>query len=158
MTRTDELRHGGARSLGGGTRAPFVVWGDEYSWVEGRVVELWDGKHGAVARFRVTAASPNLRAQLGSDQEAVVERVESGQDVNVGLGYASLEGAIDDSQIGAVVHVAFERWEKTKSGQRFRQFTVLEIEPAPARDHAPEAVPDDYDDFPSGEPDDDLPF
>ena len=72
--RTDELLRNGARRIGGQrANAPFVRWpdGDEYAFVEGELLEIWEGHHGPVGRLRVTDASDNLLAVSGKESVAV---------------------------------------------------------------------------------------
>lgn len=130
MSRTDDLRRGGARERGGGGGAPFVKFGDSYAWVEGHVTGFWTGKYGEVATLTVTNASAGLEA-VGKDEDGEKYRVavETGMEANVGLNNAALEGRILESDRGKHFHVAFEGWGETKDGQNFRQFAVLEIPP-----------------------------
>jgi len=128
VNRTDELAGAGAKPLGGsGDGAPFVKWGDDYAWVEGKVLNLWTGQYGENARVSVTDYSEQLRAKHDKDTPAV--NVTQGMEVNVGLNYAALEG-IGPEQVGAVVHVAFEGWGETRAGNNFRMFKVYEITPS----------------------------
>lgn len=128
MSRTDDLRDKGARSVtGGGADSPFVRWPDSYAWVEGRVLSFWSGKYGKVMTLRLTSASKNLRAGDADDPEPV----SSDQVINVGLSSTALQDVPEEVSTGAVVHVAFEGWETSeKSGNDYRVFEVLELEPA----------------------------
>lgn len=175
MSKTDELREGGARKVGGGGDAPFVKWGNSYAYVEGVLQAIWEGDYGENAKVHVTDCSDNLEASMGKDDEP--SGVLEGDTVNVSLNYSALDG-ITPGLKGKVVHVAFEGWQKSKRGQEYRVFTVFDLgapedgesEPDPepsARQAGPGAPgaegppPDEYDDFgheadPS--PDSDLPF
>ena len=162
MSRTDELRSGGAKERGGGGGLPFVKFGDEYSWVEGKITDIWTGKYGDVAVFTITAASGALQA-VGKDEDGKEYRVkvEEGIEVNLGLNHAALDGRIVAEDQGKTMHVAFEGWGETKAGQRFRQFAVLELElelnqPQPDdSDLPPAGGEDEYLDAPD---EDGLPF
>ena len=123
-TRTQALRDGGAQRRNRGDSAPFVVWGDGYAWLEGLVTDLWQGKWGDVARMRVLAASTNLVAADGKDQDRVEIPVEEDSVVNVGLSYAQLAGSLTEEDQGQTFHVAFVGWAKTKAGQQLRRFEV----------------------------------
>jgi hypothetical protein len=163
VSRTDELRRGGARERSGGGGDPFVKFGDEYSWVEGTVSGFWTGKYGDVATLTVGAASTGLEA-VGKDEEGneFRTRVEPGMLANVGLNNAALEGRVSENDKGKTLHFAFEGWGETRSGQRFRQFAVLELgadglvaddeDPPDYQDDPPDDV---YGDLGNG---DDLPF
>ncbi len=161
MSRTDDLKRQGARSIGRGAggSAPFVKFGDEYCFVEGIILDFWTGEYGRVAKMRVTAKSKNLMGSMGADEPQ--EPIEEGATVNVGLNYAALE-EVTDSFLGSTVHIAFIEWGETKKGQRFRAFDVLEVEAAPWQSHddhdeadsppPPEGAPD------AGVKDSDIPF
>ena len=125
-SRTEELqKRGDAVSLNNGDSAPFVVWPKEdYAYVEGRLEELWEGIYGPVARISIHKASENAEGAIGSGDERYRTAIEAGNEVNLGLSYAALNG-ISESQIGKVVHVAFTGWGETKEGNGYRQFEVL---------------------------------
>lgn len=134
--RTEQWRERGARSLsgGGGISAPFVKWGDDYAWAEGRVVSVWPGKYGDVATLELTAVSRNLVTLEGAGEDRRRVQVGPGDRLNVGLNYTALEG-VGREQEGRLVHVAFVGWEESRSGDRYRRFEVLEApedaEPGP---------------------------
>jgi hypothetical protein len=155
MSRTEELRRGGATERGGGGGgAPFVRWPDSYAFIEGRVINVWTGKYGDTATLHVTGASPGLQAGgKTEDGEKYARKVTPGTEVNVGLNYASLQGTISAADQGAHFHIAFEGWGETKKGDRFRMFAVLET---PGDKAAVGADPPDYGAPPHD--DDDLPF
>ena len=132
MSRTEDLRRGGAseRTGGSGGGPPFVKWGEDYDWVEGEVLDLWEGKYGVSAKLRVVGASEGLEAK-GKDEDGTpyTAEVESGMDVNVGLNYSTLEDAIVPADKGKIFHIAFEGWQAAKDGgNRYRVFAVLEME------------------------------
>lgn len=134
MSRTDELRDSGARSVaGGGSDDPFVRWGDSPAWVEGEVLGFWDGRYGEVMSLRVTNASNTARAGDPDNPDPIRED----QEVNVGLNSVLLKDVPEKVGVGAEVHVAFVGWEQSdSSGNKYRLFEVLEIEPGdsgPAR-------------------------
>ena len=55
--RTDELLRNGATQIGGQrASAPFVRWSNDYAFLEGQAMELWEGSYGPVCRLRVAAA------------------------------------------------------------------------------------------------------
>lgn len=124
MSRTDELASSGAKQIGGGGNAPFVKWGDNRSYVEGRVLNLWESQYGMNARIAVEKASSGLEASSGKGEPRV--RVEPGMEVNVGLNYTALAGLTED-QVGHDVHVAFEGWVESKSGNDYRNFRVFDL-------------------------------
>lgn len=130
MSRTDDLRQGGARERGGsGGGAPFVKWPDTYAWVEGDVVDVWEGKYGLSATLNVTNASapaPDAKGRT-EDGEQYVRPITPGAEINVGLNYSTLEGTITKDDVGKHFHVAFEGWGEAKSGDRYRVFAVLEV-------------------------------
>lgn len=126
MSRTEELENSGARSVGGGGEHPFVKWGEHRAYVEGRVINYWESKYGGVFTVSVDKCSDHLEAQMGRDEPMV--GVEPGQTVNVGLQYSALDG-LDESYQGHDLHIAFEGWEKSKSGNRYRIFKVFDITP-----------------------------
>ena len=139
MSRTDELRASGAvartKEVSGDTSmepAPYIKWGDDYAYVEGQVMELWDSPkgYGESVAMALTSCSDGLMGKLGTEIVPISERV------NVGLGSATLKGTITaaDVQQGKHFHVAFMRWQEpaNASGNRYRVFTVLEVAAAEA--------------------------
>ncbi len=124
--RTDELVKGGARPRTG-NQYPFVTWPDTYVFIEGKVERIWEGKYGEVAELLVSGVSKDLKAALGVETERVETGIDVGEVVNLGLGYATLDGVITEKDIGSELHVSFAGWSESKSGQRFRQFAVLEV-------------------------------
>jgi hypothetical protein len=141
--RTDELRDGGARDrTASGTGTPFVKWGEHYSWVEGQITKIWEGKFGLSATTRVTAVSNELfTVGKGENGEKVTCLVTPDTEVNIGLNYAALDGAIVPGDEGKHVHVAFEGWQESKTGDRYRLFAVLEMPDAGDRNE-PELAED----------------
>ena len=150
--RTDELRASGAVartkdvSEGGSTEpAPYIRWADEYAWVEGQVMELWDSPkgYGESVSFVLTSCSDNLMGKLGTE----IVAISAGQRANVGLGSATLQGTITaaDVQQGKHFHVAFLRWQEPANGNRYRVFAVLEVAAPEADEQGIVAVkvPDD---------------
>ena len=133
MSRTEDLRRGGASERtgqGSGGGPPFVKWGEDYSWVEGTVLDLWEGKYGMSAKLRVVGASDALEAK-GKDEDGTPysATVKPDMEVNVGLNLAALEGSIVEADKGKVFHVAFEGWQTPKDGGKpYRVFAVLEME------------------------------
>lgn len=138
MSRTDQLRRGGARERGGGGGgAPFVVWGDHYAWLEGVVESVWQTQYGPAVTMKVTNTGGDSLRTKGKNEDGQETRgtVAVGEEVNVGLNNKMLEGAITQDDEGAHVHVAFEGWQEPKGAgaNRYRVFAVLEMEPADAR-------------------------
>ena len=156
MSRTAELKASGAvartKEVSGDVSmdpAPYVKWGDDYAYVEGQVMELWDSPkgYGESVSIALTSCSDNLMGKLGTEIVAISagERVNvglgsatlkgtitaAGERVNVGLGSATLKGTITaaDVEQGKHFHVAFMRWQEptNASGNRYRVFTVLEV-------------------------------
>ena len=161
MSRTNELRASGAvartREVSGDASAepaPYIKWADDYAWVEGEAVELWDSPKGfgeSVA-MDLTSCSDNLVGKLGTE----IVAIEAGKRVNVGLGSATLQGTITaaDVQQGKHFHVAFMRWQEPANGNRYRVFAVLEVAAPEAEEQGIVALK-----VPAVEPDDDpLPF
>ena len=156
MSRTNELRASGAvartREVSGDASAepaPYIKWADDYAWVEGEAVELWDSPKGfgeSVA-MDLTSCSDNLVGKLGTE----IVAIEAGKRVNVGLGSATLQGTITaaDVQQGKHFHVAFMRWQEPVNGNRYRVFAVLEVAAPDADEQGIVALQ---------EPDDALPF
>jgi len=137
--RTDELRASGAvartKEVSGDASsepAPYIRWADEYAWVEGQVMELWDSPkgYGESVSMALTACSDNLMGKLGTE----IVAISAGQRANVGLGSATLQGTITaaDVEQGKHFHVAFMRWQEPANGNRYRVFTVLEVAPPDA--------------------------
>ena len=162
-SRTEELRNrSDAVPLSNGDSAPFVRWPEEgYTYVEGRLQKLWEGTWGPVARILVDEASENAEGGMGSGDEEIRTVIEAGNEVNLGLNYAPLEG-ISELDIGKVVHVAFTGWGEAREGNRFRRFEVFRID-KPGGDVAPADQEDlirgdSESDSPVSKPDDDLPF
>ena len=132
MSRTDDLRQGGATDLtgeGGGGGAPFVKWPTDtpYAYVEGELLKIWEGKYGKTATIKVSDRSEGLIAK-GKDEEGEPYSTtpKIGDEVNVGLNLAALEGRLTDDHIGQQVHIAFEGWAESKAGDTtYRLFTVL---------------------------------
>ncbi len=156
--RTDELKQSGAnRVAGGGSDAPFVKWpekgGKHYAYVEGKALSLWEGKYGAVLTMTADHGQ-SIRAVSGTEDEPQIHKIEKGMTVNVGLNYTSLKDFAPKVQIGHEYHIAFEGWEKSRGGNTYRVFEVLDLG-GPPPDEASEP---DYSDFPEDEEGDDLPF
>ncbi len=154
--RTEELRRNRrARSLSDGNRPLFMRWpqGDEYAHVEGKILELWDSKHGRMARLAVHQASEGAPAVMGSGDGQEEFDVRRGMNVNLGLHYAGLRG-IGEQQVGEIVHFAFSGWGVNKDGNRYRRFEAFVLD-GPAEIDEP-----DGDEAAGGlsSPDDDLPF
>lgn len=160
MSRTDELKRGGATDrTGSGGGVPFVKWDEDYAWVEGDVKNVWTGQYGDSATMEVTNVSPGLRFK-GKDEDGreVQGAVKVGDEINVGLNSAALEGTITKDDQGKSFHVAFEGWQEPKrvGANRYRVFTVLDITPKGAAEPWPEdeeaeeraAVADDDSDLP----------
>ena len=139
MSRTDELKDTGAiartKEVSSNTSmepVPYVKWNDEYAWVEGQAMELWDSPkgYGESVTLNLTGCSENLVGKLGT--EIVV--ISAGTRANIGLGSATLKGTITaaDVQQHKHFHVAFMRWQEPANGNRYRIFTVLEVAPPEA--------------------------
>jgi len=141
MSRTAELKASGAvartKEVSGDVSmdpAPYVKWGDDYAYVEGQVMELWDSPkgYGESVSIALTSCSDNLMGKLGTE----IVAISAGERANVGLGSATLKGTITaaDVQQGKHFHVAFMRWQEpaNASGNRYRVFTVLEVAAAEA--------------------------
>ena len=130
MGRTDDLRQGGGKERGGmvgGT--PFLKWGDDYAWLEGRIEGTFNTKYGLAATFKVSAVHDGgLIAQgKNDDGEDYTESVVAGALINVGLASAALQGKIEEGDVGKAFHIAFEGWEAPKGGNRYRVFAVIEL-------------------------------
>ena len=135
------LKSGRAKSLTSGGSAPFVHWpaDGQHMFIEGEVVELWEGKYGQVARLLISQASANAWGVSGGGDSQSRAPIETGQQVNVGLNYAALEG-VGEKQVGGSVHIAFTGWGETKDGNPFRQFEVLEFVHNAALDDGPKEL------------------
>jgi hypothetical protein len=164
MSRTDEIRGKGRerQGTGGGGGAPFVKWGDSYTWLEGKVVGTWEGKYGLSATIDVTNVSEHGLIATGKteDGQPYTENVRAGAEVNIGLNSATLDGKIEKGDEGKAFHIAFEGWEQPKGGgNRYRIFAVIELT---EREDAPgegmdNPDPQDTTDY-SQESDEPLPF
>lgn len=170
MSRTEDLRQGGGRERGGsGGGAPFVKWGDEYAWFEGRVVSTFETKYGLAAVMEISDIGGGMLRAEGKDEdgEDVSTTVTPGKEVAVGTQAATLQGKIEKDDIGKSFHVAFEGWEQGKQN-KYRVFTVIELtEPgerstpkpdAPEPDREPEEVGSTTGSAGPGHPDADIPF
>lgn len=159
--RTDDIRQRGGKERGGmvgGT--PFLKWGDDYAWIEGRIEGTFETKYGLAATFKVSAVHEDGLMAQGKDDdgEEYTAPVTPGTLVNVGLASAALQGKIEKTDVGKAFHIAFEGWEHPSGGNRYRVFAVIELT---ERD-PPASVPDNPDpqdttDYPE-EKDDGLPF
>tara|TARA_R110000744_G_scaffold197515_2_gene316774 strand:+ start:1723 stop:2208 length:486 start_codon:yes stop_codon:yes gene_type:complete len=161
MSRTDELKAAGAvaRTKEVSTDAsmepaPYVRWGDEYAYVEGQVLEIWDSPkgYGESVSMALSGCSDHLMGKLGTEMVAI----SAGQKANVGLGSATLQGTItaEDVQQGKHFHVAFMRWQEPANGNRYRVFAVIEVAAPDAEEQGIVALK-----VPAAEIDDDeLPF
>jgi hypothetical protein len=134
MSRTDELKAAGAvartREVSGDASAepaPYVKWGDEYAWVEGQAMELWDSPkgYGESVAMTLTSCSDNLEGKLGTE----IVAISAGQRANVGLGSATLKGTITAADVAQDkhFHIAFIRWQEPVDRNRYRVFAVLEV-------------------------------
>ena len=107
--------------------APYIKWGDEYAWVEGKAEALWDSPkgYGESCTLDLTSCSENLVGKLGTE----IVAIKGGERANVGLGSATLKGTItaEDVEQGKHFHVAFLRWQEPANGNRYRVFAVLEV-------------------------------
>jgi len=129
MSRTEQLRHGGGRERGGsGGGAPFVKWGDDYAWFEGRVVSTFETKYGLAAVMEISdVGGGTLRAEgKDEDGEDTSTTVTPGTEVAIGTQSATLQGKIEQGDVGKHFHVAFEGWEQGKQN-KYRVFTVIEL-------------------------------
>jgi len=129
-SRTDDLRHSGASERGGGAGggAPFVKWGDDYTWLEGEVTGSFTTKYGLAVTLKVVAVSENGVDTQGMDEDG--NRYEGvvtvGQSVNIGTQSATLKDKIVAEDVGKTFHVAFEGWDEGKQN-RYRCFTVIDL-------------------------------
>ena len=145
--RTDELRASGAvartrdvSEVGSTEPAPYIRWADDYAWVEGQVMELWDSPkgYGESVAMALTSCSDNLMGKLGTE----IVTIKGSERVNVGLAAATLKGTITaaDVQQAKHFHVAFMRWQEPANGNRYRVFAVLEVAPPEAQEQGIVAV------------------
>lgn len=162
MSRTDDVRGEGRERGGSGGGSPFVRWGDDYTWLEGRMVGSFQTKYGLAVTLEVSAVHDGgLEAQgRDDDGENYTTAVRSGMKVNVGTQSAALAGKITEEDGGKSFHIAFEGWEHPQGGNRYRVFTVIELtererEPAASAAGPPSLAGEPW---PDDEPDSDLPF
>ena len=152
VSRTDDLRAGGASERagsGGSGGAPFVKWGDDYGWVEGKITGTFKTKYGLAGTMMVGSVCDGGLETQGVDDEGnrFQGTVRVGANVNIGLGMATLEDKITQEDKGKSFHVAFEGWEHPQGGSRYRIFTVVELEERPQRSaEGLETVPPSDDD------------
>lgn len=165
VSRTDDLRAGGASERGSGVSgAPFVKWSDDYTWLEGEVTGTFKTKYGLAATFNVHRVSDNGLTTQGRDEDGnnFQGSVRAGEDVNIGMGSATLEGKITEEDVGKVFHVAMEGWEAPKGGNRYRIFAVVELAPRSAegleQNQSHEEVGATTGDAGPGHPDSKIPF
>ncbi|MFQ5888813.1 MAG: hypothetical protein ACE5JR_02035 [Gemmatimonadota bacterium] len=144
-TRTEELLRQGVRTLSKGGKAPFVKWGDEPCWLEGRILGRWESQYGPVLRIEVMAASENLTATTGTGKEKVEYPVLPAVDVSLSLSYKALRDALANVGDGRLIHVAFEGWSETRGGNTFRNFIVLDLSEEPLSPGTPSEVGDSDD-------------
>ena len=104
-----------------------MKWADDYAWVEGQAVELWDSPkgYGESVAMDLTSCSDNLEGRLATE----IVAISAGQRANVGLGSATLKGTITAADVaqGKHFHIAFMRWQEPVNGNRYRVFAVLEV-------------------------------
>lgn len=150
MSRTDELRQGGGRErAGSGSDGshPFVKWGEDYAWLEGRLIDTWEGTYGLTGVMEITAtgAAPLSAKGKNDDGNEYTVPVKVGDTVNVGFNHSSLQGKITADDKDKNWHIAFEGWQKSKStGNRFRIFAVIELTEratVPADDEPEDGLP-----------------
>ena len=139
--RTDELLRDGAKQLGSQAAVPFVRWPDVCAYLEGRVLEIWEGSFGPVCHLKVSECE-NLVGISGKGADQVEHELQPGMEVNLGLSYAGLK-TIAEEQVGKILHVAFEDWGETRDGNRFRLFQVLEMPDDNAAESQVESAPDE---------------
>jgi len=151
MSRTSELIESGASVRGTDGRegeefAPFLRWLDEPTWIEGIVVDFWEGKYeGGNATILVTNKEDDIESKISSLESG---EIKIGQKMNIGLSPATLrdkitkedivdEALLEGLELGDMdsfvhFHVAFSGWtESTRpGGNRYRQFVVPSWIPA----------------------------
>lgn len=159
MSRTDDLRKGGARERGGSGGAGFVKWGDDYTWLEGQVVGSFKTEYGLAVTVRVTKLHERGVHVKGKDEDGreFEDRANVGDEVNIGTQSASLNGKITADDVGKHIHVAFEGWGESKGGRKFRAFTVIEM-PERGEPADRETVGQTTGHAGPGHPDADIPF
>lgn len=162
MSRTEQLRQQGARERGGsGGGAPFIKWGDDYTWVEGEIIGSFNTKYGLAVTLMVSGTHAGGVTAQGRDEEGnnFETSVKAGEEVNIGTQSAALQGKITAEDVGKHFHVAFEGWEHPTGGNRYRVFSVIEITPDTGPDAAPDRTEDDVKRAAAGPGHDDgLPF
>lgn len=137
-SRTEELRTKGGSERGGsgGGGSPFVRWGDDYGWLEGKMTGSFDTKYGLAVTLKVTrVCEAGLESQgRNEDGKDYTDAVRVGEEVNIGTQPTTLREKITKEDVGKTFHVAFEGWEQGKQN-KYRVFTVIELteaRPAPA--------------------------
>ncbi len=131
-SRTEELKERGAnRVSGGGSDAPFIKWpektGKHYAYIEGRSLSVWEGKFGAVLTMTADHGEAIRAVTSTEDGEPETVKLEPGMKVNVGLNYSSLKDFVPRVEIGHEYHIAFNGWEKSRGGNTYRVFEVLDM-------------------------------
>lgn len=109
----------------------FVSWpdGDEYARAEGVLSEIKEGQRGNFMVLDPGGAHENLSVGHGPEENRVVQSVESGEPVSVGL-LVALEDKVKREHIGCKVRVEFLGWAKSKNGgTRYRTFRYSYREP-----------------------------
>jgi len=142
--RTEELAAAGAVRRGlpasesdsSGERTPFVEWpSDGQAWVEGSLVEVWEGSWGLNATIVISGVSDGLGPREG-------DPFKVGERVNVGLSAAALKETVSKEQIGGpALHFAFLGWAESNAGNRYRRFMVLEVPGEVVKSEAPTPEP-----------------
>lgn len=129
MSRTNDLRQGGGRERGGsGGGSPFVKWGENYAWLEGRVTGAFETQYGLAVVLKITDVGGDMLRAEGKDEdgEDISTTVTPGKEVAIGTQSATLREKIVAEDVGKSFHVAFEGWEQGKQN-KYRIFTVIEL-------------------------------
>jgi hypothetical protein len=102
----------------------FVAWpdGDDYARAEGVFAEIRTGQHGKYMVLDPGTDHENLSIGRGKDDNRVVEPVEAGTPVSIGLKYATLEDKVKEEHLGCLVRIESLGWEQPKGGgNRYRR-------------------------------------
>jgi hypothetical protein len=101
-----------------------VAWpdSDEYARAEGVLAEIRDGKYGKYMVLDPGTDHENLMIGRGESTDRVVEPVEPGTAVSVGLSSATLKDKVRQDHIGSLVRVEALGWERAQAGgNRYRR-------------------------------------
>tara|TARA_R100000808_G_scaffold13543_1_gene32761 strand:+ start:627 stop:1094 length:468 start_codon:yes stop_codon:yes gene_type:complete len=138
MERTEELRLKNAEknyeTTGPRTfdNPPWLKWGDEKYWIEGKVTKTFNPGHGICVEMNIEEVREKgqiFAHGTNDNNEKYQVAVQPNMAVALPVHSASLKGQINEGDEGKKFHIAFEGWIKSKKneGYKFRAFSVFEL-------------------------------